>query len=374
MRLLCGALVALSVGGYIAYNQVVTGAIKDENQAAKLKALKAKFDEEFDELDKRFQKATEAEQTGIQTELRELATLTAEKARKIAEEDPKSQEAFETVVYALSQLAKLGAKGPDMDKLLAIATEHHLGNPKAKDLVLVAGRGGAAGEKFLQAAAEKAPDKEVKAIAMLILGNSYGEQSDRATSEKESAELVAKAVDYLSRAAKEAPDAKLGRQKLGEIATELMKSIKLLAVGSPVPELLGTELRDQKKQKLSDFKGNVVLVDIWATWCGPCREMIPHEREMVKRLANKPFKLIGVSADTEKSKLTKFLESNSMPWIHWWDEGKENPLFETLKIEVFPTLYLIDAKGVIRKKMFGYQEPEVLDKAVDDLIKEAEKK
>jgi len=374
MRLLCGALVALSVGAYVTYNQVVTGAIKDENQAAKLKALKAKFDEEFDELDKRFQKATEAEQKGIQTELRELATLTAEKARKIAEEDPKSQEAFEAVVYALSQLAKLGAKGPDMDKLLAIATEHHLGNPKAKDLVLVAGRGGAAGEKFLQAAAEKAPDKEVKAIAMLILGNSYGEQSDRATSEKESAELVAKAVDYLSRAAKEAPDAKLGRQKLGEIATELMKSIKLLAVGSPVPALLGTELRDQKKQKLSDFKGNVVLVDIWATWCGPCREMIPHEREMVKRLASKPFKLIGVSADTDKSKLTKFLESNPMPWIHWWDEGKENPLFETLKIEVFPTLYLIDAKGVIRKKMFGYQEPEVLDKAVDDLIKEAEKK
>lgn len=377
MRLFCGIMIALSLGLYVAYEQYVSGAsaaVSEEEQATKLKALKARFDEEVEELDKRFQKAaTEAEGKGIQTEFRELATLTAEKARKIVEENPKSQAAFDTIMFTMGHLAKIGAKGPDIAKQLEIAGENHLNNPKLKDLVMVAGRGGAAGEKFLQTVADKGPDKEIKAIALLILGNSYGEQSDDAPSEKAAQELVAKAVDYLSRAAKESPDTKLGREKIGAIAADLIKNIKLLAVGSPIPDLQGTELRDSKKQKLSDYKGNVVLVDVWATWCGPCRAMIPHEREMMKRLSNKPFKLISVSVDKEKSALTKFLDKEPMPWIHWWD-GVESPLMETLKVKGFPTLYLIDAKGIIRKKMYGYQDPEVLDKAVDELVKEASKK
>jgi thiol-disulfide isomerase/thioredoxin len=234
-------------------------------------------------------------------------------------------------------------------------------------------RAGPAGEKFLHTAAEKATDKAIRGTSLYILGMAYSEQADEAESEKASTELVAKAVDHLNRAAKEAPTTKVSdNETIAISAAAEIQSLKSLAIGSPAPDVLGTELRDQKKQKLSDFKGKVVLLDVWATWCGPCVSMIPHERDMVKRLEGKPFNLVSVSVDEKKDKLAKFIEKEPMPWTHWWDDGEENPLVKTLKVRGFPTLYLIDAKGVIRRKWTGVPQPlESLDKAVDDLVKEA---
>ena len=89
MRVFCAAMLVLSVGLYATYDRFVKGAVADD-EAAKLKEQKRKFGEELDELTKRFEKAsTPAEQKGIKAEGRELATLTAEKVRKIAEADPK---------------------------------------------------------------------------------------------------------------------------------------------------------------------------------------------------------------------------------------------------------------------------------------------
>ena len=374
MRLFFASMLALSLGLYVTYDKFVKGAAAPEDQAEKLKAQKKKFGEEFDELLKRFEKAaTQADKKGIQAEARELATLTTEKVLKIAEADPKSEAAFEAASFTMSRLVSIGATGPDVDKLLGIVSEHHLNNPKVKDLVLTAGRAGPAGEKFLQTAGEKSPSKEIRGISLYLLGMSYSEQADEAN-EKAAAALTAKAIDFLSRAAKEAPDTKLGEETIAKAVEGEIKSLKTLSVGNPAPELLGTELRDQKKQSLAGFKGSVVLIDVWATWCGPCRAMIPHEREMVKKFEGKPFKLVSVSVDEKKETLAKFLEKEPMPWIHWWDEGEENPVVKTLKVRGYPTLFLIDAKGVIRRKWTGSPEPEVLDKAVEDLVKEASAK
>lgn len=374
MRLFFASMLALSVGLYATYDKFVKGAAAPEDQAEKLKVQKKKFREEFEELEKRIEKATtQAEKRGIIAEARELSTLTAEKIRKIAEADPKSEAAFEVATFTMSQLVRYGASGPDVDKILGIVTEHHLNNPKVKDLLLTAGGAGPAGEKFLQTAGEKSPSKEVRGISLYLLGMSYSEQADEAN-EKAAAALTAKAIDFLSRAAKEAPDTKLGDETIAKAVEGEIKSLKTLSVGNPAPELLGTELRDQKKQSLAGFKGNVVLIDVWATWCGPCRAMIPHEREMVKKFEGKPFKLVSVSVDEKKETLSKFLEKEPMPWIHWWDEGEENPVVKTLKVRGYPTLFLIDAKGVIRRKWTGSPEPEVLDKAVEDLVKEASAK
>lgn len=374
MRVFCAAMLVLSVGLYATYDRFVKGATAD-TPSDRLKELTKRFNDESDELVKRFEKAsTAAEQKGVLAEGKELATLTAEKVRKIAEEDPKSETAFQAATFTVNRLVAIGASGPDVDKILAIASEHHLNNAGVKDLVLTVGRAGASGEKFLITASEKSKDKEVRAISLYILGMSAGEQSEDAPNEKVSTELVNKAVDFLTRAAKESPDTKVDGDKISTIVEAEIKSIKMLAIGSPVPEVKGTELRDQKKQSIADYRGKVVLLDMWFTGCPPCREMIPHEREMVKRLEGRPFKLISVSTDEKKKSLTNFLDKNPMPWVHWWDDGEESPLIATLKVRVYPTIYLIDAKGVIRRKWVGMPNLDALDKAVEDLVKEAEAK
>jgi thiol-disulfide isomerase/thioredoxin len=150
------------------------------------------------------------------------------------------------------------------------------------------------------------------------------------------------------------------------IETDLKGQVKDLYVGATMPELKSKNLED-KEVKLSDLKGKVVVLDVWATWCPPCRAMIPHERELVKRLKGKPFVLVSISGDDKKEALTNFLKTNDMPWTHWW-EGR-GPLMSQLNIQFFPTIFVLDGKGVIRYK--GVRG-EAMDKAVDALLKEME--
>src|SRR5439155_17394791 len=74
------------------------------------------------------------------------------------------------------------------------------------------------------------------------------------------------------------------------------------AVGQVAPDFTGKTL-DGATFHLADFRGQVVVLDFWATWCPPCRAMIPHEREMLERLAGKPFALVSISVDSDESAL-----------------------------------------------------------------------
>jgi len=138
-----------------------------------------------------------------------------------------------------------------------------------------------------------------------------------------------------------------------------------LSLGKAAPEVMSKTV-DDKPVKLSALKGQVVVLDIWATWCGPCRAMIPHEREMVERLKDKPFTLVSISVDEDKETLTEFLAKEPMPWTHWWN-GHEDGIIEDWNVESYPTIYVLDARGVIRHKDLRGEE---LEKAVNELLEE----
>jgi thiol-disulfide isomerase/thioredoxin len=377
MRLLCAAALSLSFGLYVA----TVHANRPEDAAdrtAKLAALKKKYEATIKELEDKLKKAPSPDdQQSIAGDLRDEVKLFLTKALPLIQEDPKDAAAFDALAFALQWAGKAGADGDDVEKAFGLLTEHHAANPKVKDLLIPAMRLGPTGEKFVKAVSEKATDKDAKALALFIRGYTLAQGIDDEDDAKRVAAQVKDATDLLEQAAKLAPEATVGnsRQTIGKFAAneiEGLKAITSLVPGKAAPEVESKTL-DGKAVKLSGYKGKVVLFDIWATWCGPCRAMIPHERELVKKMKDKPFVLVSVSADNAKETLDKFLEKEAMPWTHWWDNGPESAVLKRYRVKAFPTLYVIDHEGVIRHKWVGNPGNDKIDAAVEELVKAAEK-
>ena len=101
--------------------------------------------------------------------------------------------------------------------------------------------------------------------------------------------------------------------------------------------------------------------------------MYPHERSLVQKMDSKPFVLLGINSDPSKEVLKKVTEDEKMTWRSWWDGGSTGgPIATKWNVQGWPTLYVLDHKGVIRHKSAGSPGDKVLDKWIEDLVKEAE--
>jgi hypothetical protein len=99
--------------------------------------------------------------------------------------------------------------------------------------------------------------------------------------------------------------------------------------------------------------------------------MYPHERSLVKRLEGKPFALVGVNSDASRDVLKKVIADEKMTWRSFFD-GQGGPIARQWNVSGWPTLYVIDAKGVIREKWLGSPGDKVMDETIDKLLKETE--
>jgi len=99
--------------------------------------------------------------------------------------------------------------------------------------------------------------------------------------------------------------------------------------------------------------------------------MFPHERSLVKRMANRPFALLGVSCDEDHDALRRMIESEHLTWPSWM-ETSENPVCSKWHVEFLPSIYVLDFNGVIRLTPDDYSGDDGLDALIDRLVADAE--
>jgi len=134
----------------------------------------------------------------------------------------------------------------------------------------------------------------------------------------------------------------------------------------PAPDFALFDIYGEKKH-LSDFSGNVVILDFWATWCPPCKAEIPHFIELYNEYKDEGLEIIGVALDWNAERVVRpFAEENGITYTLLLGDEKVGDLYGG--IISIPTTFLIDRKGGIRKKYIGYRDKEVFEKDIKELL------
>lgn len=118
-------------------------------------------------------------------------------------------------------------------------------------------------------------------------------------------------------------------------------------VGKAFPNFTATDPVTGEKFALKDLRGKIVLVDFWATWCGPCIGELPNVKRTYKKYKEQGFEIVSISLDTDRRKFKSFVSRQRMDWYHVMDGGGwSTRLAKKYNIRSIPTMFLIDAEGV----------------------------
>ena len=136
-------------------------------------------------------------------------------------------------------------------------------------------------------------------------------------------------------------------------------------IGKPAPAFALKDIAG-KPLSLASFKGKVVLIDFWATWCVPCRVEIPHFVELQKKYAAKGFSVIGISMDDTPEPVPAFAKKYGMNYpVVVGDAALGDKYGGILGL---PTAFVIDRGGIIRQRYDGITSAETFEKAVVALL------
>jgi thiol-disulfide isomerase/thioredoxin len=146
---------------------------------------------------------------------------------------------------------------------------------------------------------------------------------------------------------------------------EAQKIQAALAIGVKFPDFNEKDTAG-KPLAIANYKGKVVLIDFWATWCGPCRAELPNVIATYKKYHNQGFEIIGISLDQDQAKLIGFTKDMNMTWPQYFDDqGWGNKLAVKYGIESIPATYLLDGNGrIIGRDLRGDELTQAVAKAL----------
>ena len=229
-------------------------------------------------------------------------------------------------------------------------------------------------ESITKAVAQSNPSRDIRAQAIFAQGyQRYSKAFPYGTRlpDEEREPLIKEARQYFTDAAKyidvKTPD---GKTTIGLKATHELNrldNIPNLKVGGIAPEIAANDL-EGKRLKLSDYRGKVVMVVFWGSWCGPCMRMVSQEKALFEKHKGKPFVLLGVNCGDKLDVAKKTITDKKMGWPSWYDgEDIRGPIETDYDVPHWPRIFLIDTKGVIRQIDLEGKE---LDETVDKLLAE----
>lgn len=140
--------------------------------------------------------------------------------------------------------------------------------------------------------------------------------------------------------------------------------VSTLEKPAPAPELTYPDLGG-KLVSLSEFKGQVVLLDFWATWCGPCQEATPDFKAAYQKYHERGFAILAASLDDERADVVAYVKENAVPYPVLL-VGPEPPA--SYRIPGVPTAFLISREGMILKRYLGGIPPEELGKDIEEAL------
>lgn len=191
-----------------------------------------------------------------------------------------------------------------------------------------------------------------KAARALASQMERGDAAQAAALYREFAELLAKSKD---------PEIVKIAKKMEGIAR------RITLVGKPL-ELSGTTVSGGKFN-WSKYRGKVVLVDFWATWCGPCKQELPNVLKNYGLYHERGFEVVGISVDDDKAALRAFLAENEIPWTTLYNGGWDvSPMANYYGVTGIPTVFLVNGEGEVvsisaRGKELGDQLEKLLGPA-----------